>query len=209
MRSDSLVRDDNAFRYFPSIQPVGYAVSVKQALDQLNPASLESIQENEAASFRIRKLGFFIEGRQVQFDASPREVYRVIINLGGIHGWLYMNSLWKIRGYLDRLVGGPGLRGRRMDGELLEGDVVDFYRVETLEVDRMIRLRTELVAPGTGWMEWYIQRQPKGNVRLSQIAYFAPKGIPGFLYWYFLLPFHRLVFKGLLKAIVRWIKFSQ
>ena len=87
--------------------------------------------------------------------------------------------------------------------ELGEGDMLDFYRVEALETNRLVRLRAELKAPGLGWMEWRIRPQPDGDVLLIQIAYFAPKGVPGFLYWYLLLPVHRLVFSGLLRAIAR------
>jgi hypothetical protein len=113
-----------------------------------------------------------------------------------------MNWLWKLRGFLDRLVGGPGLRGRREDGFLFEGDVLDFYRVEVLEPIQRLRLKAEMKAPGLGWMEWRIAEKPGGEVLLTQIAYFAPLGSLGFLYWYILLPVHRLVFNGLIKAIV-------
>ena len=87
--------------------------------------------------------------------------------------------------------------------DLAEGDILDFYRVEALETNRLVRFRAELKAPGLGWMEWRIHPQPAGGVALTQIAYFAPKGVPGFLYWYLLLPVHRLVFAGLIRAIGR------
>jgi hypothetical protein len=203
MRTDSVVWDDSASRDFPHIQPIGYESSVRLALERLSPSRLESGWEKGATSFRIKQEGFFIEGQQIRLPIGPEAAYRAVTGLGGKGGWLYLNGLWRLRGFADRLVGGPGLRGRSTKERLVEGDVVDFYRVEALEQDCLMRLRAELKAPGQGWMEWRIQPLPERAVRLSQIAYFAPRGAPGFLYWYLLLPFHRLVFSGLLKAIAR------
>ena len=94
------------------------------------------------------------------------------------------------------------MRGRQ-EGELTEGKYLDFYRVDSLDPGRLYRLRAEVKAPGTGWMEWRIRPQPEGMILLSQIAYFAPNGIAGFLYWYILFPIHHLVFAGLFKRIAQ------
>jgi hypothetical protein len=203
MRSDSVVRSAAARTDFPKIDPLDYETSVSLALQRLVPNFLESGLENGAAWFRIKQAGFFIEGQRARIAARPEAVYQAVTALGGPGGWLYLNGLWKLRGLFDRLVGGPGLRGRRSPQELVEGDLLDFYRVEALEPDRLVRLRAELKAPGQGWMEWHIYPQPQGEVLLCQIAYFAPKGLPGFLYWYLLLPVHHLVFAGLMKALIR------
>jgi uncharacterized protein YbjT (DUF2867 family) len=203
MRSDSVVRDKSANQDFPLIRPTGYETSVALALGRLSPDCLESGWEKDASSFRIKQEGFFIEGLQVRLPVRPEAAYRAVTGLGGRRGWLYLNGLWKLRGFFDRLVGGPGLRGRRTNDDLIEGDLLDFYRVEALERDCLVRLRAEVKAPGLGWMEWRVQPQPDGAVLLTQIAYFAPKGAAGFLYWYLLLPVHRLVFAGLLKALAR------
>jgi len=95
------------------------------------------------------------------------------------------------------------MRGRQDETELRLGQVVDFYRVEALEPGQMLRLRADLKAPGDGWMEWQVRPQPTGDAQLSQGAFFAPKGLPGFLYWYILYPVHRLVFAGLINRIAR------
>lgn len=203
MRSDSVVCSDSAKRDFPRITPIRYEDSVSLALDRLSPVFLESVWENNASSFKIRQQGFFIEGQQMRLRIRPSAVYDAVTGLGGKYGWLYLDDLWKLRGFFDRLVGGPGLRGRRADGELVEGDVLDFYRVEALEQSQLMRLKAELKAPGLGWMEWRIAPQSEDGALLSQIAYFAPRGVPGFLYWYLLRPVHRLVFTGLIKAIAR------
>ena len=203
MRSDSVVRDNLAQQDFPQIQSLDYETSVSMALECMSPGNLESVWENRVSGFRIKREGFFIEGQGTRVRVNPETVYRVIVGLGGRRGWLYMNGLWKLRGFLDRLLGGPGLRGRRDDGFLIEGDILDFYRVEALEPRQRLLLRAEMKAPGLGWMEWRIAEKLGGEVLLTQIAYFAPHGFLGFLYWYILLPVHRLVFNGLIKAIVR------
>jgi hypothetical protein len=92
------------------------------------------------------------------------------------------------------------MRGRKSD--LKVGDVVDFYRVEALKEGRLLCLHSELKAPGEGWMEWRVETDG-GTTTLSQTGFFAPRGLPGFLYWYLLGPFHKLVFRGLIKAMAR------
>jgi uncharacterized protein YbjT (DUF2867 family) len=203
MRSDSVVCADAAKLDFPHIQPLNYEASVLKALDCLSPDNLEPIWENNESWFRIKREGFFVEGQVTRFRVQPEAAYRAITGLGGRRGWLYLNWLWKFRGLFDGLIGGPGLRGRREDGVLIEGDILDFYRVEVLEPGQRMRLKSELKAPGLGWMEWRVREQAGGDVLLTQIAYFAPHGFLGFLYWYILLPVHHLVFTGLARAIVR------
>jgi uncharacterized protein YndB with AHSA1/START domain len=203
MRTDSVVHDDAASRDFPRIHPLTFEASVRQALEYLSPDCLEFGLENGASSFRIEQEGFFIEGQRLHIDVPAESVYRAIAGLGGRAGWLYLDGLWKLRGFFDRLIGGAGRRGRRNVGNLGVGDILDYYRVEALESNRLVRLRAELKAPGLGWMEWHIRPQPEGGAAVIQIAYFAPKGVAGFLYWYVLLPVHRMVFTGLLRAIAR------
>jgi uncharacterized protein YbjT (DUF2867 family) len=204
MRSDSVVRDGSARRVFPYIQPLGYQRAVSDALSQLSPAQIEPVWDNGMNSVKIiRHEGFFIEFRQISLETRPEAVYCAFTGMGGKCGWLYLDRLWRLRGLLDRLCGGPGMRGRRDEEELREGDVVDFYRVEALEPGEMMRLKAELRAPGAGWMEWSVRPQTAGRVLLSQTAFFAPKGVLGFLYWYLLYPVHRLVFAGLVRKIAR------
>lgn len=202
MRSDSVVHDDTARRVFSKIEPVGYHSAVTEALKKLFPIDIEPVWESGENSAKIVKYeGFSIECRQLALDRSPEAVFRVLTSLGGKHGWLYMNWLWRLRGFLDHLVHGPGSRGRHVADVLMVGDVIDFYRVESLENARMIRLKSELRAPGAGWMEWRVKPQMDGGVLFTQTAFFAPKGVIGFLYWHLLAPVHRLVFAGLIKEI--------
>jgi len=202
MRSDSVVRDEAARRFFPHVQLLDYTTAVKNALGKLSPSQVMPVWDNGGDLARVIKHeGFFIEVRQVRLDTQPEAVFRAFTRLGGKHGWLYLNSLWQLRGLFDRLMGGPGMRGRRDDESLNEGEKVDFYNVETLVPDRMLRLRAEVKAPGLSWMEWRVKPVSEGGALFSQLVFFAPKGVLGFLYWYALYPIHHLVFEGLFKKI--------
>lgn len=206
MRSDSLVGDDDAQRVFPGIEPLSYREAVMAALSDLTPDALEPAWDIGTNAVKILKhAGFFVEFRQTRLEVRPEAVYRSFVQLGGTGGWLYLDALWRLRGFLDRLARGPGMRGRPGD-RLAVGDVVDFYRVEVLEPGRRMRLRAELKAPGLGWMEWQTRPDESGGCLFSQTTYFAPKGLGGYLYWYLLYPVHRLVFAGLFRAIGRRAK---
>ena len=205
MRGNSVVIDTAAEQMFPAIHPQGYRDSVLDALEQIHPTSLEPVWRTDASLCRVRVVGFFIENRQVRLKVSPEAIHQVVSGLGGKRGWLYMNTLWQLRGFLDKLIGGPGLRGRSSENALSENDIVDFYRVEAFVPGRMLRLRAELRSPGQGWMEWQLTPDSEGT-RLDQTVFFAPRGLAGYIYWYFLWPLHTLVFAGLIKAIARRVR---
>ena len=124
--------------------------------------------------------------------------------LGGARGWLYANSLWRLRGMLDRLVGGVGMRrGRRHPTDVRVGDALDFWRVEAAEPGRLLRLRAEMRVPGRAWLQFEVTPVSDEEASLVQTALFAPKGIWGLLYWYLLYPIHRQIFSGMLAAVVQ------
>jgi hypothetical protein len=201
LRSDSLVRDDTVHSIFPHVHLIGYEEGVKIALSQLRPDRLEPAWTDCEQQVKFMKHeGFFIDHRCEEVDAAPGKVFQTATALGGGKGWLYADWLWRLRGRLDRLLGGPGMRGRTVN--LKVGDVIDFYRVEAVEDSRLLRLHSELKAPGEGWMEWRTENFGS-NTRLSQTGFFAPRGLPGFIYWYLFGPLHKLVFRGLVKAIAR------
>lgn len=132
--------------------------------------------------------------KQVHANASPAAVYATVTGIGGTQGWYVAELLWSVRGILDQLMGGVGMRrGRRHPVELRVGDPVDFWRVEALVPDALVRLRAEMLVPGTAWLEWAIDPDGTGS-RLLQSARFHPRGLWGRLYWYSLLPFHALIF---------------
>ena len=130
----------------------------------------------------------------VHAAASPARVFRVVTGIGGGRGWYAARPLWTLRGLLDQAVGGIGLRrGRRHPDDLRVGDELDFWRVEALEPDRLLRLRAEMRLPGAAWLEFRIRPEGDGT-RLEQWARFHPRGLPGRLYWWSLLPAHAAIF---------------
>ena len=141
--------------------------------------------------------------QEVHTSATPEALHREVCALGGDRGWLVGTWLWAVRGGIDRIVGGVGMRrGRRNPTELRVGDVVDFWRVEALEPARLLRLRAEMRLPGDAWLEWSITPDPKGEGTLFvQRALFHPRGLFGRAYWYALAPFHRLIFRPLAMRI--------
>lgn len=198
MRSNSVINNRPAHHIFPNIKPFGYEYTVSEVLGKDSPAQIEPVwRRNGNLDIIIKHEGFLIDCQKAKLQVSSEAAYRTFIRLGGKNGWLKMNWLWQLRGWLDHFLGGPGMRGRRDEEDLEIGDVIDFYRVEALEPGRMMRLRSELKAPGTGWMEWCVSPLTGGGSELMQLAFFAPRGLPGFLYWYLLYPVHRLVFVGL------------
>ena len=146
----------------------------------------------------------FIERRQMIISASTETVYRNFASLGGRRGWLYMDWAWQLRGIVDRLLGGVGMRrGRRDQEKLRVGDSLDFWRVEMVEPGRLIRLRAEMKVPGRAWLEFETRTAVDGQSLLMQTAFFEPKGLLGLLYWYALYPIHCIIFSGLIKTIAR------
>ncbi len=146
-----------------------------------------------------------LRDRQViESSASPRQLYRVISGIGGQTGYYYADGLWKLRGLIDRLLGGPGLRrGRRDPGTLRAGDTVDFWRVEEVEEGAYLRFRAEMVLPGTAWLEFTLTPTEDGGTHFRQEATFAVRTFLGYAYWFLLLPVHLVIFRNMAREIVR------
>jgi uncharacterized protein YbjT (DUF2867 family) len=145
----------------------------------------------------------FRDEREVAVGAPASAVFRAVCRLGGRRGW-YADWLWKIRGALDRLAGGPGLRrGRRDPDALRYGDALDFWRVVGLEQDRSLSLRAEMRLPGQALLDFRIEANGAQNCTLRQTALFEPRGLFGLMYWYAVLPLHGVVFRGMLASIQR------
>ncbi|TFV62121.1 SDR family oxidoreductase [Geodermatophilus sp. DF01-2] len=144
-----------------------------------------------------------LDERIRETDAAPDELWRVVEGIGGETGWYSFPLAWEVRGWLDRAVGGVGLRrGRRSPSDLYVGDALDFWRVEELEEGRLLRLRAEMRLPGLAWLEFHVE-QESGRTRLRQKATFKPNGLFGDLYWWALVPFHGVVFGGMVRNICR------
>jgi uncharacterized protein YbjT (DUF2867 family) len=140
--------------------------------------------------------------RTARTIASPGAVHRALLRLGGEHGWHGSGWMWWIRGAMDKVIGGVGMRrGRRDPSQLRVGDAVDFWRVEALETGAVLRLRAEMRLPGDAWLDWRIEPDGTGS-EVTQLARFHPRGLWGRAYWYAVAPFHPIVFRGLLRGIV-------
>lgn len=211
LRNESTVRDPSARQLFPSIQPVNYRTAVERALVRLQASNIETAWSDALSTSHgpvppvilTTQEGMVMEHRQRIVDAPPAAIFAVFTGLGGRRGWLYMNWSWQIRGFFDRLVGGVGMRRGRRDPDLLRvGDALDFWRVEAVEPDQLLRLRAEMKVPGLAWLQFQVTGRGKQS-HLSQTAFFAPKGLMGWLYWYALYPVHQFIFSGMIDQIAR------
>ncbi|MCS7058364.1 MAG: SDR family oxidoreductase [Meiothermus sp.] len=191
---------------FPEVEPIPYREAVALALARIAAGEVET-----RWSGALQGRGYFLEDREgvirevrtLPVQAPLERVYGVFASLGGERGWLVWGWAWAVRGWLDRLLGGPGLRrGRRHPTELLPGEAVDFWRVERAEPPRLLRLRAEMRLPGKAWLEWQLLPEGEGS-RLVQTAYFEPVGLTGFLYWWLLYPVHARIFSDLARAIAK------
>lgn len=210
--NEVVVRDDTARQLF-DVPLLSYEAAVRLALarfaqDEVDTTWSGAFSSSAGAAEVVEELeeaeGLIQERRQIRVQASPETVFRVIKSLGGDTGWLYADVLWKIRGLLDLLLGGIGLRkSRRSYRHLREGDTLDFWRVEAIEEGRLLRLRAEMKVPGRAWLQFELAPLRDRDTLLTQTAFFEPKGLVGFLYWYlFYLP-HRFIFPGMLRALGR------
>jgi uncharacterized protein YbjT (DUF2867 family) len=212
LRNEVIVHDATAREIFPDLQPMGYEDAVRRALARLEAGRVETVWTDALASSQrdtppvvlTTREGMTLERRRRNVQAPPSEVFAAFNSLGGRSGWLYMNWAWKLRGAVDRLFGGVGMRrGRRHPHEVRVGDAVDFWRVEAVEQDHLLRLRAEMKVPGRAWLQFECAPAEEGGSVLIQTAFFAPKGLFGWLYWYALYPIHGLIFSGMIHAIGR------
>jgi hypothetical protein len=210
LHNEVIVRDGIAARDFPQIVPCGFDEAVESALDRNGSSSAETTWFDALdlrtlpEDFAGTKEGMLIDMRLRRARAPSSRIAAVFSSLGGRRGWLVADGLWRVRGLLDRMVGGVGLRrGRRSPVDLRVGDAVDFWRVEAYEPGRLLRLRAEMKLPGLAWLQFEAEPSGNGGATLRQTAFFEPRGLFGFLYWYGVAPFHELVFGQMASRIVR------
>ena len=212
LRNDAVVRDGAARQLFPEIRPVDYAEAVRLALQRFDAGDVETRWSDALATSQRDATpvvltdheGTIQEQRQIVVPATPHAVFRSFSGIGGDVGWLYWNWSWRLRGIMDRLVGGVGLRrGRRDPDDVRVGDALDFWRVEAVEPDHLLRLRAEMKVPGLAWLQFKVAPHASGGSLLTQTAFFAPKGLAGLLYWYVLYPVHSYIFSGLVRQVGR------
>jgi uncharacterized protein YbjT (DUF2867 family) len=207
MTQPLVVGNDRARTLFAGVKPIRYEKAVKLALRRIREQAVEtrwSDTTTDEPTYEHQDLrGLIREVRSLHIETSPAAVFRAFSSLGGERGWLTWNWAWRVRGFLDRLMGGPGLqRGRRDPYDLHAGEVVDFWRVERIKPPQLLLLRGEMKVPGLAWLQWEANTERSGT-RLTQTAGFVPRGLFGALYWYMLYPFHRLIFTDMIEAIGR------
>ena len=210
VRNETVVTSPIAAELFPAIVPRGMREAIAQALANEDRELAETRWSDARSSIGRtqpwggRALGSRrVDSRDVVVERPPAVAFRPIERIGGSNGWYYGNWLWRLRGLLDLLAGGAGMRRGRRDPESLHvGDAVDFWRVEAIEPSRLLRLRPEMKLPGRAWLQFEISPSAEGSV-IRQTAVFEPRGLLGLLYWYALYPVHGLIFGGMLRGIAR------
>ena len=209
LKSEVIVQNDNAKKYFPKIEPILFIDAVRLAVKQ--------IEENQVISRWSDNLGkdwnkgnsqeladaIFLDRKELDIsNISKEKIYKSFMSIGGINGWFAFDFLWEIRGFFDKMIGGVGLkRGRRDQNDLRIGDSLDFWKVVDIKENERLLLFAQMKLPGSAWLEFKI----KDN-KLIQSAYYYPKGVFGRLYWYILVPIHYFVFNNMIKSIAKKAK---
>jgi uncharacterized protein YbjT (DUF2867 family) len=207
LRNETVVRDPEGMRRF-SVRPRGLREAIARALVN-EDMEFAATRWSDAMSSGPRPFGGaaigsrLVDSRTARVGVPPAAAFAPIRRIGGLRGWYYADPLWRLRGLLDLPLGGAGARrGRRHPEELQPGDTVDFWRVEAIEPDRLLRLRAEMRLPGRAWLQFEVEPDAGGSV-IRQTALFDPVGVLGRAYWYGIWPIHASVFRGMLRGIAR------
>ena len=205
VRNETVVRDTAALSAF-EIRPRPVVEAIRLAIaDEASPQTKWTDAASSAGSFLRRSpiplRRQIVDSRWVTVPFPPEVAFRPIQRIGGETGWYYGDALWHLRGFLDLLLGGVGMRrGRRDPVELAPGDRLDFWRVEAFEQDRLLRLVAEMKLPGRAWLQFRVEPSRDGSI-IRQTAFYDPSGIAGWLYWYAVAPVHKFVFPEMLRRI--------
>lgn len=209
LKNPTVVTSDAADREF-TIRPRNLATAVREAAEQedaafagkrwADVADLEDLPHRYGGVHEGTRL---VDHRHTVVAVPPEPAFAAIERIGGTNGWYAADWLWTLRGWLDQLIGGPGMARGRRDPERLEtGDTLDCWRVEICEPPRRLRLAAEMKLPGRGWLEFEVVPRD-GDVTIHQTAVFDPRGLGGLAYWYAIWPLHELVFRRMLAGIAR------
>lgn len=207
IRHPSIVQDESARKAF-DIRPMGVREAIAQALRN-EDRELAETRWSDALSSAGRPRGWagvrfgsrIVDTRRVDLPVAPVEAFRTVERVGGETGWYFGDVLWRLRGFIDLLVGGVGMRRGRPDPAHVEvGQTLDFWRVEAVDPPRRLRLSAEMKVPGRAWLQFEIDPKDDGCA-LRQTAIFDPHGLAGLVYWYGLYPLHVMVFSGMLRGM--------
>jgi uncharacterized protein YbjT (DUF2867 family) len=225
LRNPTIVRDHSADQHFAirtRTLPQAIARAIKNEDQEIAETKWSDAfsSSGKSKSWGGARFGSrIVDSRSVTVPVDATRGFRPIERIGGETGWYYGNWLWHVRGFLDLLVGGVGVRrGRRDPEHLRAGDALDFWRVEQIEPNRLLRLRAEMKVPGRAWLEFEVSPTPaddgvttddpenaagEASCEIRQTAIFDPQGLLGLAYWYALYPLHEFVFAGMLRGIGR------
>lgn len=213
---NEVVARDNSIQDIIKIDLFTYRKSLERTFQKIKQQQVISSWKDSFSSHRFNKefltkleaprYGCFKDVRKFSFTRSPNEVLDNIWHIGGERGWYYGNWLWAIRGFMDRMVGGVGLRrGRRSPIDLKSGDALDFWRVlEANRENKHLLLYAEMKLPGEAWLEFKIKSKKEAGHELVQTATYRPLGIWGRIYWYLVLPFHGFIFRNMAKNLTTY-----
>lgn len=218
LKNEVVARDDSIRKLIPDAKEglTPFKKAVELALTRIKEASVETRWTNASVPGTPSDPlptdpdwagGTLYSDVRIRVSSDPiEEVWKRVEAIGGKNGYSTATWAWELRGLMDRMVGGVGLRrGRRDDNHLIEGEALDFWRVEAIERPRLLRLRAEMKVPGRAWLEFKLEPLEAGT-RITQRALFAPKGLFGHLYWWSVWPMHGLVFPSMIKNVSRAIK---
>ena len=206
LKSEVTIQNDHAKKYFPQIQPISYEDSVRNAIKEIEENQVISRWNDTAngvweknSSNEISQ-ALYMDRKEADIShIQAQKVYQAFTSIGGENGWFAFDFLWELRGFIDKMIGGVGLkRGRRSQCDLRISDCLDFWKVVDLKENERLLLYAQMKLPGEAWLEFKI----KDN-KLIQSAYFYPKGVFGRLYWYSLVPLHYFIFKNMIKSIIK------
>ena len=209
-----VVCNDNRINQLIKLDMISYRRSIELAFQRIEQNHVSSSWKDSMISgykkinldtfIEVPVYGCFKDVKKVKINGDPQKVIENIWSIGGERGWYYANKLWQLRGFLDNLAGGVGLRrGRTNLAVINKGDALDFWRVIIAnKKEGRLLLFAEMRVPGEAWLEFRIRYEPEPV--LKQTATFRPRGVLGRLYWYFFVPFHFFIFRGMAKGIVKY-----
>jgi hypothetical protein len=211
-----VVKDRDITRYVPDPPEglLGFEGAVELALKKIGEADVATRWSSAStpgapsdplpSDPRWAGGSLYIDDRSSPVAASPASLWSVIAGIGGVNGWYSWALAWRVRGWLDVVSGGPGLRrGRRLPHDVRVGDALDWWRVEEVQEQALLRLRAEMRLPGLAWLDLRVEADEQGRTVFRQVAYFHPRGLLGQLYWRAVTPFHGVVFGGMQRNVAR------
>jgi uncharacterized protein YbjT (DUF2867 family) len=214
LKNELICKSNKAKEMF-GFKTLSYKEAVELALQRNKEGKTETIWFSSYSSgtkskttpvHLTQKEGMIIEKRETIVNASAELTFKAFTSIGGKSGW-YANFLWAIRWYIDLLIGGVGMRrGRRSETELISGDPLDFWRVEEIEKNKLLRLRAEMKLPGEAWLQFNVETTDDNKSKLTQTAFYEPKGLWGLIYWYSVYPLHGIIFGGMIKSIKKVVE---